>query len=167
MTSGKPTSTRFTESSRSSVANAAGTTASGPRPTLRSPPMASKAIVTLRLIETRFVRSRRSRALVTRRSLVLLGLFADFEVFTAAIKAVDADVVTAMRLTGGAVDGQRRPFQRVVRTAHAAPRRRLAVFLNCHLRLSSSDGRPLRSRRYLVIVPARPKRAPGYHPLPA
>src|SRR5690606_33459957 len=84
----------------------------------------------------------------------------------AAIEAVHAHVVPAMGLTGGAVDGQRRPFQRIVRTAHAAPRRRLSVLLNCHVKFSSSDGRPLRSRRYKVIFPARPKRAPGYHTLP-
>src|SRR5690606_27082370 len=115
---------------------------------------------------TRFVGEPAEPLAVVRRSLVLLGLFADLENLTAAIEAVHAHVVPAMGLTGGAVDGQRRPLQRIVRTAHAAPRRRLSVLLNCHVKFSSSDGRPLRSRRYKVIFPARPKRAPGYHTLP-
>jgi hypothetical protein len=62
------------------------------------------------------------------RLFVVLGL----EHFTAAIKAVRADVMTHMRFTGSRLNRQLRSNQKIVRTMHAALGRRLLVLLNSH-----------------------------------
>jgi hypothetical protein len=54
--------------------------------------------------------------------LFFFGLLAKLDDLAATIVAVRSDVVTPMGLAGARIDGQRRPFQRIVRATHIAAR---------------------------------------------
>src|SRR5690606_24931794 len=65
--------------------------------------------------------------------LFLFGArLANVDDLAAAVVAARAHVVAQMRLAARRIDGQGRRTERVVRAAHAALRRRLAVLLNGH-----------------------------------
>ena len=56
----------------------------------------------------------------------------------APIVTIGADVVTQVHFARGRLDGNRRVFQVIVRTMHAALGRRLLVLLNGHVNILSS-----------------------------
>src|SRR5690606_13271288 len=134
--SGRPTRIRLTESSFSSVASAAGTTVSGPR----SPPIASRAIVTLRLIESGWDdrRGNAPPAAARGRALLLVGFLRDLDDFPAPVVSVGGHVMSHMGLARRLIDGECRPLQGIMGTTHATPRRRLARFLHSHFRFSDT-----------------------------
>src|SRR5690606_36447401 len=143
------TSTRLTESSFSSVARAAGTTVSGPR----SPPIASRAIVTLRLIGVRIGWStgRRPRG----RALLLFDRLRNLDDLPPAGGAGRGHVVPPVRLARRLVAGAGGPAKGIMGTTHATPRRRLARFLHSHFQVL-----PIRTNRGVTRQPPASRRQP-------
>ena len=75
------------------------------------------------------VQTGRNQLIEQQESIVRLGL----DDLLAPIVAIGADVVTQVHFARGGLDGNRRVFQVIVRTMHAALGRRLLVLLNGHV----------------------------------